>query len=42
MGRLKMFVAVTLLGFGFAGAASAKTEKAIVAGGVFLVRRVRF
>lgn len=35
MGRLKMFVAVTLLGFGFAGAASAKTEKAIVAGGCF-------
>lgn len=31
----KMLAAVTLLGLGFAGAASAKTEKAIVAGGCF-------
>lgn len=35
MRRLKMFATVLLLGFGFAGAASAKTEKAIVAGGCF-------
>lgn len=35
MRRLKMFAAVALLGLGMAGAASAKTEKAIVAGGCF-------
>ena len=35
MRHLKIFAAVALLGLGFAGAASAKTEKAIVAGGCF-------
>ncbi|MBM3613996.1 MAG: peptide-methionine (S)-S-oxide reductase MsrA [Alphaproteobacteria bacterium] len=35
MRRWKILAAVALMGLGFAGAASAKTEKAIVAGGCF-------